>query len=81
MMLESKIKEYESQLMRMSSEPESQEILAKFKPGTASMRAVDLSADNLCSEQNISVSGSELTLGESSRNHIDRQTPRHIFST
>mmetsp|Transcript_33322 Transcript_33322/g.41196 ORF Transcript_33322/g.41196 Transcript_33322/m.41196 type:complete len:80 (-) Transcript_33322:275-514(-) len=79
MMLESKIKEYESQLMRMSSEPESQEILAKFKPGAASMRAVDLSADNLFSEQNIS--GSELTLGESSRNHIDRQTPRHIFST
>ena len=63
--LESKIKEYETQLLRISYEPGTQEILAKFKPGPRSGSVSAISGDNV-SDQHMQ-SCSEYTLGESAR--------------
>ncbi len=64
MLLESKIKEYESKLKQISQEPETQEILAKLKSRSAS-RKDDASTENVFGD--MSNTCSELTLGESGR--------------
>ena len=46
-MLESKIKEYETQLLKMSCEPETQEILAKFNKNGSAKRG---SSQRSCEE-------------------------------
>jgi len=74
MLLESKIKEYETKLKLISQEPESQEILAMLKSRSTS-RHQDGSTENVFADLNNTES--DLTLGESGKNSKNH-TPRHL---
>ena len=79
LMLESKIKEYEEKLKKISQEPQTKEIWARVQK--SQKQSAGRSTENDGSENVlVDADGSTLTLGEQTK-HSNRQTPRHIFNT